>query len=142
MIIRKKFLIIIALIIIISISYIEVNAAVNTGNGDDAGTGETAPVVLDNPLGDNASTDVNVLIGRIINGVLGVVGSLALVMFIYGGFVWMTARGNRDAITKGKDILVWAIIGMVVIFTSYAAVSFVLKNVVQSEATENQGQNP
>jgi hypothetical protein len=99
-------------------------------------------VNLTNPLGKDASTDVNVLIGKIINGVLGIVGSLALVMFIYGGFVWMTARGNRDAITKGKDILVWAIIGMVVIFTSYAAVSFVLKNVVQSEATENQGQNP
>ena len=65
------------------------------------------------------------LIGKIINAVLGVVGSIALIMFIYGGFTWMTAAGNEQSVAKGKEILIWATIGLVVIFSSYALVKFV-----------------
>lgn len=96
------------------------------------GTTNATPIKLSNPLGDSASTDLNVIIGQIINGVLGIVGSLALVMFIYGGFVWMTAGGKSDAISKGKNIITWAVIGMIVIFTSYAAVRFILTSVINS----------
>jgi len=66
------------------------------------------------------------LIGTIIKAVLGVVGSLALVMFIYGGLLWMTAAGNTERVEKGKKTIVWAVLGLVVIFTSYALVKFIL----------------
>jgi len=69
------------------------------------------------------------LIGKIIVAVLGIVGSLALLMFIYGGFTWMTAAGNQESITKGKNILVWATIGLIIIFSSYAIVRFVFEGV-------------
>ncbi len=68
-------------------------------------------------------------IGRIINSALGIVGSLALLMFIYGGFVWLTSAGSSDKVTKGKNILVWATIGLVVIFMSYGATKFVLDKI-------------
>ncbi len=89
------------------------------------------PVKLDNPLG-NGVTDVPTLIGRIIRAVLGVVGSLALVMFIYGGFTWMLAAGSSEKVKKGRDIIVWAAIGLVIIFTSYALVSFIIESVGKS----------
>lgn len=82
-------------------------------------------VKLDNPLGDS-NPNPQQLIGKIINAVLGIVGSLALVMFIYGGFTWMMAGGNSEAVTKGKNVLVWATIGLIVIFTSYALVHFII----------------
>lgn len=82
-------------------------------------------ISLDNPLGNNVG-DIPTLIGNVINAVLGIVGSLALVMFIYGGITWMTASGNEKGITKGKDILVWAALGLVVIFFSYALTKFVI----------------
>jgi uncharacterized membrane protein YjfL (UPF0719 family) len=47
-------------------------------------------------------------------------------MFVYGGFTWLTSGGSAERIKKGKDILVWAVIGLVVIFASYTAVDFVL----------------
>lgn len=81
-------------------------------------------VGLDNPLKVN---DVPTLIGNVINYVLGIVGSLALVMFIYGGIVWMTAAGNEKSIDKGKNILMWAALGLAVIFLSYALTRFVLQ---------------
>ena len=58
------------------------------------------------------------------------VGSLALLMFVYGGLTWMTASGAQDKVQKGKDIIMWATIGLVVIFASYALVNFVLESVI------------
>ncbi len=84
--------------------------------------GATETGELPNPLG---TTDVPTLIGRIIKGALGVVGSLALLMFIYGGLTWMTSGGNEEKIKKGKGILIWAIFGIVIIFTSYSILNMV-----------------
>jgi len=93
------------------------------------GTNKACPqgeVCLNNPLtGDQSSISPQTLIGRIISAVLGLVGSLALLMFIYGGFTWMTAAGNSEKVEKGKQIILWAVIGLAVIFTSYAMVKFV-----------------
>ena len=82
-------------------------------------------VSLPNPLG-KGKTDIPTLLGNVINSVLGIIGSLALVMFIYGGIIWMTSSGNAEQVTKGKNIIIWATIGLVVIFSAYALVNFVL----------------
>jgi len=74
---------------------------------------------FDNPLGNN-SLSPNQLYGRLIFAFMGVTGSVALVVFVYGGFVWMTAAGNETKIKKGKDTLMWAVLGLFVIFASYA----------------------
>ena len=98
----------------------------------------TGQVCIDNPLGNKVNDPTtgepsfNVLIGQIINAVLGIVGSLALVMFIYGGLTWMLAAGNSEKVTKGKNILVWAAVGLIVIFSSYAIVKFVLTSLKAS----------
>lgn len=91
----------------------------------------TVPAVnLSNPLGSTVT--VPGLVHNIINAALGVVGSLALVMFIYGGFTWMLAAGNEQAVEKGRNILVWAAIGLVVIFASYSLVNFVIGAITSS----------
>lgn len=96
-----------------------------------SGSGGSSPTSLTNPIpGINSP---NIFIGMIINSVLGVVGSLALAMFIYGGFTWMLSSGNKDKVQKGKDILVWAALGMVVIFSAYAMVNFVLVDILQQK---------
>jgi hypothetical protein len=86
-------------------------------------------VNLTNPL--PGVTSVPILIGKVISAALGIVGSLALLMFIYGGFTWMLAAGNENAVTKGKNILTWAAIGMAVIFASYSLVSFVINSLTK-----------
>lgn len=81
---------------------------------------------LSNPL--SVSTP-QALIGKIITSILGIVGSLALLMFVYGGLIWMTSSGNQEKVKQGRDTLMWAAIGLFVIFSAYALTRFVLSSV-------------
>ena len=74
---------------------------------------------LQNPLGKDV-TSISQVYGRIIYAFLGMAGAVALIMFIMGGFFWMTAAGNEEKVTKGKQTLLWAVLGLIVIFSSYA----------------------
>ncbi|MBU1146376.1 pilin [Patescibacteria group bacterium] len=80
---------------------------------------------IKSPIGEVTGPE---LIGRIIKAILGLVGALALAMFVFGGFTWLTSAGSPDKIKKGKDILIWATIGLIVIFTSYTLVDFLLRS--------------
>jgi hypothetical protein len=96
-------------------------------SGTSQGITGTATVCLDNPLGkDVAAISPQILLGRIISYVMGIIGSLALVMFIYGGATWMLSGGNQERVTKGKNIITWAALGLAIIFTAYALVKFVI----------------
>jgi len=67
------------------------------------------------------------LINGIIDVLLGVVGAIALIMFIYGGIMWMTSAGNEARITKGQETLRWATVGLIIIFSSYALLELIFK---------------
>ncbi len=77
----------------------------------------TKTYALSNPLG---TTDFRVLAGRAIRIVTGISGSIGLLMFIWGGFTWLTSGGNPDKIKKGKQVFITAALGLVIIFGSYA----------------------
>jgi len=77
-------------------------------------------VVLENPLG---ATDVPTLLGTIIKAALGIVGSLTLLMLIWGGFQWLTSAGNAEKVKSGTQTMVWAVIGVVLVFSSYLILS-------------------
>lgn len=56
---------------------------------------------------------------------LSFLGLVAVVMIIWGGFMWMTSAGNEERVRKAKDILKAAIIGMIVVLISWVLVLFV-----------------
>lgn len=80
-------------------------------------------VALPNPLG---TTNAAVIVGRIIGILIGFVGGIALLVFIYGGFQWLTALGNPEKIKKGRDIMLWAVLGMAIMFGSYIVARFII----------------
>lgn len=93
-------------------------------------TATTAPapgrtVVLQDPL--HLTGGIPQLISNIIKAAVGVVGALALLVFVYGGFLWLTSGGDPAKVKDGKEAMKWTAIGLVVVFSSYALVSFVLK---------------
>jgi len=64
-------------------------------------------------------------IGQIVGAVLAFIGVLFLGLMIYGGFTWMTARGNDQNVEKAKDLIQAAIIGLVIILAAYAITSYI-----------------
>ena len=72
-----------------------------------------------------SQTDLTTTISGMINTALGLTGIILLVIIIYAGFLWMTAQGNEEQVTKAKNILKNAVIGMVLVFASYAIAWFV-----------------
>lgn len=58
--------------------------------------------------------------------ILGTVGSLSLLMFVYGGVMMLISAGNSEQVSKAKGIIMAAIIGLVIVFVSYIIVSFVI----------------
>jgi type IV secretory pathway VirB2 component (pilin) len=79
----------------------------------------TQDVKLDNPLGENLKSPTQ-LYARIIYSFMGMTGVVALVIFIIGGYQWMTAGGNAEKVKKGLETIIWAVFGIIVIFASYA----------------------
>ncbi len=85
--------------------------------------GTTRAAELYNPLGGRTVPEI---IGFLIQAALGISGSLALLMIVYGGFLWLTAGGKTDRIEKGKQTLLWSIIGLAVIFGANILANFVI----------------
>lgn len=115
---KKLVLLLIVFLFLFSVNLVFA-ACSNQTQGSDGKT-----VCLDNPLGKNIT--IPALLGQIINYAMGIIGSLALVMFIYGGAMWMLSGGNQEQVTKGKQTIIWAALGLAIIFTSYALVYFVI----------------
>jgi flagellar biosynthesis protein FlhB len=85
----------------------------------------TRAVQILDPLG---AEDMFELAARFVQAVLGLVGAVALIHFIIAGFGIILSRGNPESLKKHKDNLVWTTIGLVILFSAYAIISFVLKS--------------
>ena len=94
-------------------------------------------------LGD--ATDPRTIAAKIIRTILGVVGTIFLVLTVYAGFLWMTAAGNDEQISKAKKLLYDGAIGLAVILSAYSITYFVSKVVLQ-DTSSSEGeyciQNP
>jgi hypothetical protein len=92
----------------------------------DTGLDKTAEVVTgikgDYQAGDNYFPTK---IGQIIGVLLSFVGTIFFILIIYGGFLWMTARGNEQDVTKAKDLITSAIIGLVIVLAAYVITTYI-----------------
>jgi len=59
--------------------------------------------------------------------ILGIVGSLALLFFIYGGVTFLISAGSSDKVQQAKTIIVNASIGLIIVFMSYIIIEFAMK---------------
>ena len=94
----------------------------------------TTPYI--NPIGGSAAnpegtTNIHELIGKILKATLGLVGTVSLIVFVYGGFQWLLSRGEPGEVKKGLDTMLWAGIGLIVIFGSYAILQKVFEIIPQ-----------
>ena len=68
-------------------------------------------------------------VNMLINVFTSVMGFLAVAMIIYGGFMLLTAQGDPARIKRGKDVVLYSVIGLILVMLAYAIVNFVMTNV-------------
>jgi hypothetical protein len=92
----------------------------DTGGGGAAATASTLSVVPECARGRDLVQLPCVLetLGNIAQLILGVTGGLALLMFVYGGFMILSSGGNKDRVGKGKNILAAAVVGIFIVLLS------------------------
>ena len=81
--------------------------------------------IVSNPEGCEGN-DLNSIITIIINTLLIVIGMVAVIMIIMGGISYATSQGDPSKVKKGKDTILYGIIGLVVALLAFAIVNFVL----------------
>jgi hypothetical protein len=82
--------------------------------------------------GPNGVDDVNRILRRIVNFLSALVGVVAVIMIIVGGFRYITSGGNDTSVTSAKNTILYAIIGLVIVALAQVLVRFVLDKIVNS----------
>jgi len=77
------------------------------------------------------TNSVSFAVGTILDQVFGILGIIALCLVVYSGIQYILSLGKSDKAKKALNYMIWAAIGLAVIFTSYAIVKFVLQQIVK-----------
>ncbi len=77
----------------------------------------------------NSSDSLTSIVKNIINVLLFIVGSLAVIMIIYSGIRYVTSTGDQSRITAAKNTLMYSIVGLIVAILAFAIVNFVVVNI-------------
>ncbi len=95
--------------------------------------------LLDKTAGDQAGYSkmpIELLVGNIISIALGILGLIFLVLTVYGGYIWMIARGDEAKVEKAKETMTNSIIGLAIVLGAYAITYFVVSGLIQGTLTK------
>jgi hypothetical protein len=87
-------------------------------------------ITAEKGFGTLPSGDLIVLVGSIVNILLGLLGIFFTILIIIGGVQWMTAGGSEEKIKKAQGLIKNAVIGLCVVVGAYALAYFILSQIV------------
>lgn len=76
--------------------------------------------------------EINNLVAAVINVFSWVVGVVAVIMVIYGGFEFVTSGGDSAKSAKGRNTIFYALIGLVIVALAQVIVKFVLNRATKT----------
>jgi len=83
-------------------------------------------------------TDPRVIAAQIIKNAMVVLGFLVVVLIMYAGFLWMTAQGNEEQISKAKKMMTNAVIGLVIIMSAYGVAKFTIDAITKGPSGDER----
>ncbi len=81
----------------------------------------------------NAQSLIFVLSGQVVALLVSLAGIVVFIFMVYGGYLWLTAGGNEDQVTKAKQIIKNSIIGLVLLMAA-GIITYTIYNLVVSSA--------
>lgn len=74
----------------------------------------------------NSPSDVKSVVQSVLKVIFGILGVVAVIVMILGGFYLMTSQGDASKVTRGKNTILYGLVGLVISFLAFAIVNFVL----------------
>jgi succinate dehydrogenase/fumarate reductase cytochrome b subunit len=93
-------------------------------------------VSIPNPV---ESLDPNALLAQVITTLLIWGGAIALLFIIFGGFRYIISLGNPESVEKARSTVLYAVLGLILIFLAYLIVAYVLNNLLGVSAAYRLG---
>jgi len=86
-----------------------------------------------------SETTVSEIAGIAVKTFLSILGIIFIVLMLYGGYLWMTARGSEEQLTKAKELIQAAVIGLIIIVAAYAISYFIFSRLTPRTLTTPSG---
>lgn len=102
-------------VMLLFVGFSTVHAQVNT-SGTPGGTNTGTTLI--NPL--NGGGNLETFLLNILDFVILIGGIVVVLMIVYVGFLFVTARGEPGKITEARQALLWTVIGALVLLGSKA----------------------
>ena len=87
--------------------------------------------------GTAGSTDLSGIASKIVTIFSIIVGVVAVIMIIYGGFKYITSGGDSNNVSAAKNTLIYAIIGLIIV----ALAQIIVHYVINTATTATSGVN-
>ncbi len=102
--------------------------------------GEFAPPEADGYAeGITQTSSAREFVVNVTNFVLSFLGLAAVIVVIYGGFLYVTAGGEQERADKGKKSVMYAVMGIVIVLISYALVNTIIQGAAGGEDETSSG---
>lgn len=75
----------------------------------------------------NAAPGIAIIALRVLNFILGIMGVLALIMMILGASIYLTSAGSEDQADKGKEMIKYSFLGILIAMASMVIVTQIAK---------------
>lgn len=86
--------------------------------------------------------NISVAAGSVVKGITASMGIVFFILMVYSGIVWMTARGEEDRVTKARETIIAATIGLAIVVSAYAVTQLVVDKIIKPNASEGTITNP
>lgn len=74
-------------------------------------------------------------IGFVIRLALSMVGVIFLGQMVYAGYLWMTAHGEEEQVTKAQTMIKQSIIGLIIVVGAYSITTYLVPMIVERVAS-------
>jgi cbb3-type cytochrome oxidase subunit 3 len=74
----------------------------------------------------NTTVKIEQYTGIVIKALFSILGVIFLGIVIYAGLVWILSQGKNEEITRAREMIIWAVVGLAIVLAAYALTDFVV----------------
>lgn len=83
--------------------------------------------------GNLSALDPRIIVGRLIQSGLGLLGVVVVVIVMWAGYKWMVSGGKEEKVADARKTIINLIIGLAIMLSAYSIVNFIIDAVTEAQ---------